>query len=147
MKQSETLLVKKYVESAYARTSDQSADAVWADFLAELDYGTCIQAVKAHIKSGNQYPPSLADIQRGYDLLVKSNETLLADTVVALLAKDGLLDDERGEDDVKAWNKQKRIEKVKTWLASGFYPEWLRKYVERAKAPQTALNALKQIGG
>jgi len=140
-------MVKAYVEGAYSRPSDKKADVVWIDYLAALDYETCIKAIKTHIKSGNAYPPSLADIQRIYDETRIETNGEMIELVLLAMAKDGTLDDADKESEVAQWNRSQRIRKIREWLSRGFIPDFVQKYIDRIKLLKLAPSNSLQIGG
>ena len=132
MTKSEVIMLRNYIKGAYGYDNGgESTDAVWFDLLQEYEYKGIMQAAKNHIKSGNNYPPRVAELIRGYELILDS----LSDDIINRMERAKELDDTEGDEDVKAWNKRNRVEKLKVWLAhpnrDRIIPDWLKTIISK----------------
>ncbi len=132
MTKSEVIMLRNYIKGAYGYDNGgESTDAVWFDLLQEYEYKGIMQAAKSHIKSGNNYPPRVAELIRGYELILDS----LSDDIINRMERAKELDDTEGDEDVKAWNKRNRVEKLKVWLAhpnrDRIIPDWVKTIISK----------------
>jgi len=132
MTKSEVIMLRNYIKGAYGYDNGgESTDAVWFDLLQGYEYKGIMQAAKNHIKSGNNYPPRVAELIRGYELILDS----LSDDIINRMERAKELDDAEGDEDVKTWNKRNRVEKLKVWLAhpnrDRIIPDWLKTIISK----------------
>ena len=128
-------MLRNYIKGAYGYDNGgESTDAVWFDLLQGYEYKGIMQAAKNHIKSGNNYPPRVAELIRGYELILDS----LSDDIINCMERAGEFDDLAGDEETKSWNKRNRIEKLKHWLAHPnrnlIMPEWLKAIISKYQA-------------
>lgn len=134
MNSEEIIMAKKYVEGAYPqmqnKDKDNGADIVWLDMLKKYPKEGVIASIKAYIESGNPYPPTLADIIKGYKAELDSHKT----EILSQMISDGFFDDPETTDmEIAEWNKDKRIDKAKYWLTldSKTWPQFFRDEVRK----------------
>jgi hypothetical protein len=153
MTKSEVIMLRNYIKGAYGYDNGgESTDAVWFDLLQEYEYKGIMQAAKNHIKSGNNYPPRVAELISGYELILDD----FNDDILDKMAKDGVFDDPycvemidgrliETEPEVRRWNREKRITKAKNWLQAKSMPDWFKdKYDSYRKQ---FVSGVKQIEG
>jgi hypothetical protein len=135
MTKSEVIMLRNYIKGAYGYDNGgESTDAVWFDLLQEYEYKGIMQAAKNHIKSGNNYPPRVAELIRGYELILDT----LSDDIINRMERVGEFDDMVGDEEIRAWNKRNRIDKLKRWLAhpnrDRIMPSWLQAIISKYQA-------------
>lgn len=82
MNEKQALAIKQYCEGAYPNMKkDDSTDLVWIDMLQSYDFNGIMQSVKKHIYSGNKFAPSLAELIKGYELILNENNERLVEMV------------------------------------------------------------------
>lgn len=149
----EVVLLRKYAEGAYPQMKqDAGSDAVWTDMLSQYEYFGVMQALKNYIRTGNRFPPTLAELISGYEQVLSSFDA----DIVEMMAKDGVFDDDITKDpEIKAWNRANREQKTRTWLAHPLrelmWPDWLKdlygEYQARIRERYfIAQNGAKRIG-
>ena len=143
MTKSEVIMLRNYIKGAYGYDNGgESTDAVWFDLLQEYEYKGIMQAAKNHIKSGNNYPPRVAELIKGY-------ETILDDfnsDIIERMTRDGVFDDPaeititdlngnertiKVDEETRQWNNQSRITKAKVWLSAKSMPSWFKAKYEQ----------------
>lgn len=135
MTQQEILILKRYAEGAYpSMKQDKGSDAVWADMLAPYDYQGMMNSLKSHIRSGNRYQPTLAELISGYSVAEKNMDS----EIIEQMERDGVFNDSEGTDeDIASWNRRNRVEKAKAWLShpmrDSIIPGWFKAVYERYK--------------
>ena len=124
MRSEEILNIKKYVEGAYPNLKkDPDADIIWLDMLKDYNYLGVLEAVRNYIKSGNKYPPTLAEIIKGYEVVLDKHQ----EEVLTRMVNSGMFDDPNGADpEIAAWNKENRIDKARYWMSleKPSWPGW-----------------------
>ena len=125
MTQEQVVHIRNYVRGAYPQLKDnsESTDAVWFDMLKDYAYLGILASVKDYIRSGKQFPPTLAEIIKNYEVVLDSHQ----DSILNQMILDGVFDDPVGVNEVLAdWNKECRIDKAKYWmtLEKWQWPSW-----------------------
>ncbi len=141
MNAKEILLIKDYLKGAYPILKDSdNSNTVWADMLSGYEYLGVLQALKNHIRSGNKYAPTIAELISGYELILDGFNSDIIDKMTRAREFDDQesvkLHDGRViaiDPEVSAWNRNNRIEKAKNWLALGIMPDWFRTKFEQYK--------------
>ena len=149
MTKEEVLAIRKYAEGAYPQMkSEQGFDAVWFDILADYSFNGIMQSLKERIKSGNKYPPSIAELIGGYKDIITAHDALF----VKWLESTGYFDDSNEDVEIAQMNKRHRREKTETFLQRpDIMPEWLKakldEYHGKVERRLFKTNEIKQIEG
>ena len=127
MTENEVLAVKTYAEGAYPQMkSEKASDFVWVDMLSPYDLNTAMVSLQTYIKSGNRFPPTVADIIKGCGEAQKNQD----EEFIAYLDNLGMFREAGEDDEVSRWNKDNREQKARNWLAHPLrekaWPEWFR---------------------
>jgi len=135
MTKKEVVLIKSYIKGAFPNfKDDQKTDVIWYDMLKDEEYYGILQSVKNFIKSGSKYPPTLAEVLKGYDLILDS----LYNDVINLMDEDGFFDDPEGTPaEITLWNKKNRKRKALFWVTGNttksVAPEWFKEIFKSYK--------------
>lgn len=121
----EVVHIRNYVKGAYPQVKDntEATDAVWFDMLKDYAYLGILASVKEYIRSGKQYPPTLAEVIKNYEVVLDLHQ----DDILNQMILDGVFDDPEGaKEDIAEWNKECRIDKVKYWMSleKWQWPKW-----------------------
>lgn len=140
MKQSEVIIIRRYIKNSFSimKDDDDSSDAVWFDMLQHEDYNGILSSLKRYIRDGNKYPPSIGELIKGYNVMVLEFNNAVLDA----MDKDGYFSS--GDDDptVERLNYDKRKRKAIMWASKDYpkeaVPDWFLKdykdYEEKVKA-------------
>jgi hypothetical protein len=140
----EVVHIRNYVRGAYPQVKDssESTDAVWFDMLKDCAYLGILASVKDYIKKGKQYPPTLAEIIKNYEVVLDSHQ----DDILNQMILDGVFDDPEGtNEDIADWNKENRIDKAKYWMTLEKW-QWPKWFLEIYKNYMKNLISQKYIG-
>lgn len=135
--------LRAYIKGAYPHIKDdEQDDLVWFDLLQGYEYLGLLQTVKRYIKAGNRYAPTVAELISGYETILDGFNLDILDR----MASDGVFDDPEfvtitdlngikrtiaTEPEVRAWNRQKRIDRARNWLSKNFLPDWFKRDYQR----------------
>ena len=114
----EVMLIKKYAEGAYPQMKqDEGNDLVWIDMFSPYEFLGIKTALQNHIRSGNKFPPTIAELIKGYEVLL---DTFHEDILNRMIQDNVFEGDE--------WNKSKNIEKARAWLSHPMkvMPDWFK---------------------
>jgi len=120
------IALRKYAEGAYPQMKlSETSDAVWFDMMASYQLNGMMEALKTYIRSGNTYPPTVADLINGYETIISGFDS----DIVEKMAREGVFDDSKGCDsEIADWNRTNRKNKALAWLSSPnrdrFMPLW-----------------------
>ena len=124
MNDGQALAIKTYCEGAYPNMKkDSNADLVWIDMLKDYEYNGILMSVKKHILSGNKFAPSLAEIIKGYEMILTSNNEKL----VYLVAKELDVSDERHLESIRNIIYHPNLEEILK------HDEWLPNAIKKCK--------------
>jgi len=139
--------LRAYIKGAYPQASDsENDDLVWYDLLQGYEYAGLLESVKRYIRNGNgtrnEFPPLPSQIIKGYETILDGFNLDILDR----MASDGVFDDPEfvtitdlngikrtiaTEPEVRAWNRQKRIDRARNWLSKNFLPDWFKRDYQR----------------
>ncbi len=130
MKKEEAIALKLYIQGAYPQMKDNIAgDESWKDILRDYDAKVMLKVVKEYIRSGNEYPPNLGTLCKGYE----DFQNLFFDEVLERIIVDGHLNDPDGTDsEISDWNFKNRKQKCKMWIQNkNSMPEWFKEIYDK----------------
>lgn len=123
----EVMLIKKYAEGAYPQLKqDEGNDLVWIDMLSPYELLGIKTTLQNYIRKGNKFPPTIADLISGYEMLLNSFD----EDIINRMIQDNVFEGDE-------WNKPKNIEKARAWLSHPLkervMPDWFREMYLRYK--------------
>ncbi len=127
----QVLAIKKYCEGAYPiMKTDDDNDIVWIDMLKEFQYEGMLETVKRYIKTGNKFPPTLADLVFKFDYELNS----LDKQIFLEMELNGEFQDKNQDKDIAAWNEKNKKRTSKFYMVfPNKSPEWFSEMYQKYK--------------
>jgi hypothetical protein len=127
----EVMTIRKYAEGAFPQLkSNDGSDMVWVDLLAPFGYLGIMKVLREYILMGNKFPPTVGELISKYQTVLPPIE----EAIVQLMLEHGEFDDSNGDDDIRLWNRQKRLANMREWISRDYIPESIKSVYEHYKA-------------
>ena len=96
MTNNQIIQIKEYVRGAFPNMKDNDfADVVWFDLLKDEEFYGILQSVKNFVRDGSKFPPTVGEIIKGYELIVRD----FSDSILREMEEDGYFDDVKKTND------------------------------------------------
>ncbi|MDR4969083.1 MAG: replicative helicase loader/inhibitor [Acholeplasmataceae bacterium] len=146
----EVVVIRTMINGAYphSKLEGGTGDEVWYVLLKEYKFKPMYDALIAHIKNGNKFAPTVAELISVY----KDYEIVRLNEVVRYMEKRGYFDDPEGSpEEIASWNKYNRLNKTMKFIENNTVPQWLQedinKYYRELHPLQIDNKETKRIGG
>lgn len=134
MTKEEFALIKTYLESAYQSQRYEVSIPVWFDFLKDFNYFLAFTAIKKYVQV-NKFPPTIADIVKGYHALLDDFSNLPLDDTILKMRDAGYFNTPFNEP-TKVIDG--RMFKANKWVYTGIMPSWFLRDYKKYKTAKIA---------
>lgn len=128
----EVIALRVFINEAYpfAKMDQTEGDVTWHIILQECNAKEMQDVVLLYIRSGQKYPPSVAELISRYE---KRVDEIIPEIVSFMMGHRFFDDDDKNDLVMFEWNRKNRIRKASIWVRTNIMPDWFRVELEKFK--------------